>query len=106
MAHSKKFLPTTFGNDPACISFADICNKCESKFEYSKYVSRINKFTEMMKSIKNNKFKIEIAEILLQKFIIDNHTEPIITHYNNIIKAKFRRIILNKNFSNIILNKT
>ena len=93
---SKNFLPTTFDKDTSCLAFAEICNNCETKFEYRTHVNNIHKFTKYIKSIKHTEFGNIIAEKLLNNFKVDDDIQPINSHYNNIIKARFRKIILNK----------
>jgi hypothetical protein len=93
---SKNFLPTTFGKEPSCLAFAEICNNCETKAEYKTYVNNIHKFTKYINSIKFTEFGNILAERLLNDFIVSDNNRPIATHYNNIIKTRFRKIILNK----------
>lgn len=94
---SKNFLPTTFGKDPVHIAFADICNKCDKKSDYRKYVNNIRRFRKLVHSISTTKFDTEVGIILLKTFTVNKHDDKIVSHYNNIIKIIYREYLIKRN---------
>lgn len=93
---SKNFSPTTFGKDSVHIAFADICNKCEKKSDYKKYVNNIHRFRKLIHSISTTKFDKDVGLILLKTFTVNEHNNTIVSHYNNIIKIIYNENLINK----------
>jgi hypothetical protein len=95
---SKNFSPTTFGNEPVFAKFSEICNECDEKSQYRKYVNKFHWLNKLLKSIKDMEHSVIIGRVILKNSLYPNSEGIVASHYNNIATATFNKIILNKTY--------